>query len=99
MTDNAKGHVDAKIVALERRMEEQRGGIRRELEKLIKMNRALGRENKALREGAVTLLTPFLNVISVGLADLELPSLEALVETKVATTKQADKRKLVELLK
>ena len=48
MTDNAKEHVDAKIVTLERRMEEQRGEIRRELDKLIKMNRALGRENKAL---------------------------------------------------
>ena len=80
-------------------MEEQRGEMWRDLEKLIKMNRALGRENKALREGAVTQVTAFLNVISIGLADLALPPVVALVETKAATTKQADKRKHVELLK
>ena len=99
MTDNVKGQVDSRIAALERRMEEQCGEMRRELEKLIKMNWALGIEKKALREGAVTPVTLFLNVISVGLADLALPPAKALVETEAATTKQANKRKRAESLK
>ena len=52
--ENAEAHVDARIVTLERQMEEQRDKMRRELNALIKMNQALCRENEGLRVETTT---------------------------------------------
>ena len=61
--ENVEVHVDVRLVALERGMEEQCDEMHREFDALIKMKRALNRENEGLRAGTISPVTPFHNVI------------------------------------
>ena len=78
-------------------MKEQLDEMWRELDVLIKMNRALSKENEGLWARTATPVTPFHNVIPIGLTDATL-SRPYVTEAKVVVAKQMDKRKLVERL-
>ena len=97
--ENTEVHVDERITALEQRMEEQRDEMRRELNALIKMNRALSRENEFLLKGTTTPVTQFHNVIPVGLTNATLLPPEAFVEVEAVVAKKTYKRNRVEHLR
>ena len=100
MSDNfgsIESTIDTMIVALERQIEVQRAEMRRELDELMKANRALSTENEELRAGVATPVTLICSVVPIGLVDTMLPPTNAFAET--VATMLIDKRKCVECLR